>query len=274
MAAAYWQQHYYSLSEQQQALLSSVAAASAEVSDDKLAELTALDQLSTIAEQLFSSCMQLLHVQIRTLWGSECWQPQLQLLQQGGGEVLLQGLTLAVHCSSLHGPMRTAQVFSVPGVVETVYQSVAGAHGCSNVFGDAASSVCLQWTCAHVLCFMCRVGTDFERAWWRCERLHNSSSSPVVITSINIVICVQHIYDVPLLAEGLYTRIQNVVLNKGCSYTSAQGDIMCLRPTLCDSLEGCSDHAAHCCCCSCCLLSAVTLFLTKWRGRCSPSVMT
>jgi hypothetical protein len=128
VAAAYWQQHYYSLSEQQQTLLSLSAAA---VSRDRFEELLQLKVQLAPAQQLFKCCLELLHVQLLTLWGTGQWQPQLQLLQQGGGEMLLQGLTLAVHCGSLHRQMGTLDIFSVLGLAEFVYYSVAGADGCS-----------------------------------------------------------------------------------------------------------------------------------------------
>jgi hypothetical protein len=126
MAAAYWQQHYYSLSEQQQTLLSISAAA---VGHDRFEELLQLKVQLAPAQQLFKCCLELLHVQLLTLWGNGQWQPQLQLLQQGGGEMLLQGLTLAVHCGSLHRQMGSLDVFSVLGLAEFVYYSVAGAMG-------------------------------------------------------------------------------------------------------------------------------------------------
>jgi hypothetical protein len=147
MAAAYWQQHYHGLSEQQQTLLSRGAA---DVGHDRLAELSRLELQLDSALELLKSCMQLLHVQLSTLWFSGQWQPQLQLLQQGAGEVLLQGLTLVVHCSSLHCKMKTLDVFRVPELVSAVYQRLPGADGCGPVHANAASSTCLPWCCAHV----------------------------------------------------------------------------------------------------------------------------
>jgi hypothetical protein len=64
----------------------------------------------------------------------------MQLLQQGGGEVLLQGLTLAVHCSSLHPQIKTLDEFSVPALMGAVYNRVAGAHGRSFICYD-----CGKW---------------------------------------------------------------------------------------------------------------------------------
>jgi hypothetical protein len=58
-------------------------------------------QLAPASALLKQSC-QLLQQQTQVLCDESQWQPQMQLLQQGGGEVLLQGLTLAVHCVSAH----------------------------------------------------------------------------------------------------------------------------------------------------------------------------
>jgi hypothetical protein len=127
MCAAYWQQTYHSLSEQQQMLLSMGAT---DVAPDRMAELSRLELQLAPAQQLFRNCMQLLHAQLSTLWGSGLWQPPLQLLQQGGGEVLLQGLTLAVHCGSLHRQLGILDVFSAPDLVSAVYY-VGGAQGCN-----------------------------------------------------------------------------------------------------------------------------------------------
>jgi hypothetical protein len=128
MTAAYWQQSYHSLSEQQQMLLSLGAA---DAGPDRLAELSRLELQLESVQQLFVSCMELLHTQLIKLWGSGQWKPQLQLLQQGGGEVLLQGLTLAVHCSSLPCWMTGLGIPSVLAFVESLYYRVAGADRCS-----------------------------------------------------------------------------------------------------------------------------------------------
>ncbi|WIA30740.1 hypothetical protein OEZ86_000807 [Tetradesmus obliquus] len=47
--------------------------------------------------------------QMQQLWASGQWQQPMQLLQQGGGQVLLQGLTLAVHSSSLSSELGAAE---------------------------------------------------------------------------------------------------------------------------------------------------------------------
>jgi hypothetical protein len=126
LAASFWQHHHHSLSEQQQLLLSIAAPNVSNVSRDELAELLSLNLQ---AQQLFMACMQLLRLQLRTLRANGQWQPQLQLLQLGGGEVLLQGLTL--HCSGMHCQMRARDVFSVQGMVTAVYRCVPGVYGCS-----------------------------------------------------------------------------------------------------------------------------------------------
>jgi hypothetical protein len=128
VCAAYWQQKYNSLSEQQQTLLSMRAA---DVGPDRRSELSRLELQLTPAQQLFRLCMLLLHVQLSTLWNTGLWQPPLQLLQQGGGEMLLQGLTLAVHCGNLHRQMGSLDVFRVPEALSAVHYCVTGVHGCS-----------------------------------------------------------------------------------------------------------------------------------------------
>ncbi|WIA40682.1 hypothetical protein OEZ86_004380 [Tetradesmus obliquus] len=59
------------------------------------------------------------------LWRLGQWQPQMQLLQQGGGQMLLQGLSLAVHCGSLDAFMRKEHL-SVPELMDTVQLFEAG----------------------------------------------------------------------------------------------------------------------------------------------------
>jgi hypothetical protein len=51
--------------------------------------------------RLLSACVALLQLQMATLAESRQWQPQLQLLQQQGGGVLLQGLAMAAQCAKL-----------------------------------------------------------------------------------------------------------------------------------------------------------------------------
>jgi hypothetical protein len=111
------------LSKQQQALLSIGAV---DIDNDKLPELMRLELQLNEARHLLGGCMRLLTAHFAILWASGRWQPKLQLLQQGGGEVLLQGLTLAVHYSSLHCQMRTLNDFNVSEVVAVVYSCAAG----------------------------------------------------------------------------------------------------------------------------------------------------
>uniref|UniRef100_A0A383VGC9 Uncharacterized protein n=1 Tax=Tetradesmus obliquus TaxID=3088 RepID=A0A383VGC9_TETOB len=92
-AAALWQKHYHSLTEQQQALLKLGGAA---VNGAAREELKQARHKMSSAENLLLRCNQLLHKQMRLLWRSGQWQPQMQLLPQLGGHVLLQGLSLAV----------------------------------------------------------------------------------------------------------------------------------------------------------------------------------
>ena len=44
----------------------------------------------------------------------------MQLLQQGGGQVLLLGLTLAMHCSKLDRHLQLAPGMAVPGLLEVL----------------------------------------------------------------------------------------------------------------------------------------------------------
>jgi hypothetical protein len=98
LAAAEWQSRWCALTvQQQQQLLNTGPAAVDEADISDVNEL--LQQLGHVGTPLTRSC-QLLQQQMQALCKHGQWQPQLQLLQQGGGEVLLQGLTLAVHCIS------------------------------------------------------------------------------------------------------------------------------------------------------------------------------
>jgi hypothetical protein len=96
LAAAEWQRQWCALTVQQQELLKADAAAldepAAVVEADRVRQ-----QLAPVSALLTLSC-QLLQQQTAVLLDDGQWQPQLQLLQQGGGEVLLQGLMLALHC--------------------------------------------------------------------------------------------------------------------------------------------------------------------------------
>ncbi|WIA20379.1 hypothetical protein OEZ85_004801 [Tetradesmus obliquus] len=76
------------------------------------------DELSA-ALDLVTWSYRLLRTQMRLLWRLGQWQPQMQLLQHGGGQMLLQGLSLAVHCGSLDVLLRKEHL-SVPELMETV----------------------------------------------------------------------------------------------------------------------------------------------------------
>jgi hypothetical protein len=97
LAAAEWQRQWCALTVQQQELLKAGTAALDEAHVHEVLELR--QQLAPASALLKQSC-QLLQQQTQVLCEGSQWQPSLQLLQQGGGEVLLQGLTLAVHCIS------------------------------------------------------------------------------------------------------------------------------------------------------------------------------
>jgi hypothetical protein len=105
LAAGSWQHHYHSLTEKQQHILIAVDGAI-----DAVDLLQATNSEISAAKDLFLRSSHLLHKQINWLWGSGQWQPLFQLLQQGGGEELLQGLTLAVRCSSLDARMKESLV--------------------------------------------------------------------------------------------------------------------------------------------------------------------
>jgi hypothetical protein len=95
LAAVEWMRQYHSLSDEQQQLLQTP-----QLGSGGEAEVQARSKLMLADDLMCMSC-QLLQQQLQQLWSRGHWQPSLQLLQQGGGEVLLLGLTLAVHCGSL-----------------------------------------------------------------------------------------------------------------------------------------------------------------------------
>jgi hypothetical protein len=99
LAAVHWQQLYHSLTGWQQLLLNLPKAELTEARDGQLAS----------AQMLLVYTLRLLQLQVEQLWNDGQWQPQMQLLQQGSGKVLLQGLTLFVHCSSLDSELRNIE---------------------------------------------------------------------------------------------------------------------------------------------------------------------
>jgi hypothetical protein len=104
LAAAEWQRQWCALTVQQQELLKADTAA---LDEAAVIEASRMRQpLAPAAALVTQSCL-LLQQQTQVLWSNGQWQPQLQLLQQGGGEVLLQALTLAMHCSSVDSGLRS-----------------------------------------------------------------------------------------------------------------------------------------------------------------------
>jgi hypothetical protein len=102
---------------------------------------------------------QLLQAQFSQLWSSGQWQPQLQLLQQGGGQVLLQSLTLAMHCGTLDTQLRRAGAMTaadlllvleppLPGELGTV---CAAQHGCPTIRLPGVLTVCIVLCSSTVL---------------------------------------------------------------------------------------------------------------------------
>jgi hypothetical protein len=113
-AAASWQQTYYQLSPAQQALL---AADPAELTQAGHSSAELAYQLMFQETLLLCKCQCLLQTVLDVLRSKEELQQQLQLLQQqGGGQVLLQGLTLAAHCGSLHRRLQRVEFWRVPAV--------------------------------------------------------------------------------------------------------------------------------------------------------------
>jgi hypothetical protein len=107
LAAVHWQQLYNDLSAEEQQLLKLPAAELTPAEVEMLWD--ARDGPLASAQLLLVYTAKLLQLQVQLLWEGDQWQPQLQLLQQGGGEVLLQGLSLVVHCSSLDSELREVE---------------------------------------------------------------------------------------------------------------------------------------------------------------------
>jgi hypothetical protein len=105
-AAVHWQQLYHNLTGRQQLLLNLPAAEVPPAESRGIVKLR--NNTLASAQTLLAYTAKLLQLQVQQLWNDGQWQPQMQLLQQGGGEVLLQGLTLAVHCAGLDSEMREA----------------------------------------------------------------------------------------------------------------------------------------------------------------------
>jgi hypothetical protein len=106
-AAAHWQRQYMLLPVSTHALLQQIPVIlfATKPEGATKARQARRDQLSS-SNCALVACCRLLQQQMRRLWASGQWQPQLQLLQQGGGQVLLQGLTLVVQCGRLDAEIR------------------------------------------------------------------------------------------------------------------------------------------------------------------------
>ncbi|WIA11831.1 hypothetical protein OEZ85_011919 [Tetradesmus obliquus] len=65
--------------------------------------------------------------QMATLWASGQWQQPFQLLQQGGGQVLLQGLTLTLHCGSLDRPLQLGHGMAAGDLIAILQPSLGDA---------------------------------------------------------------------------------------------------------------------------------------------------
>jgi hypothetical protein len=67
---------------------------------------------------------------VQQLWSNGQWQPQVQLLQPGGGQVLLQALTLAVDCAGLDSELqqddKRGPSFSLSKMLSAVAEVVKG----------------------------------------------------------------------------------------------------------------------------------------------------
>jgi hypothetical protein len=117
LAAAEWQRQWCALTVQQQELLEAAAAA---LDAAAVIEAGRVRQQLAPARALLDQSRQLLQQQTRVMWNDSQWQPQLQLLQQGGGAVLLQALTLAVHCVSADSGVRSHPGLSYFGLLQVV----------------------------------------------------------------------------------------------------------------------------------------------------------
>jgi hypothetical protein len=104
LAAVHWQQLYHGLTGRQQLLLNLPEAELPAPDVGSLSE--ARNGKLASVQLLLVYTLKLLQLQVQQLWSNGQWQPQMQLLQQAGGVVLLQGLTLAVDCAGLDSELR------------------------------------------------------------------------------------------------------------------------------------------------------------------------
>uniref|UniRef100_A0A383WH82 Uncharacterized protein n=1 Tax=Tetradesmus obliquus TaxID=3088 RepID=A0A383WH82_TETOB len=122
-AAADLQRRYMLLPAEQQVLLQAGEAEG----DDLWPLLQAEFKLNAPACLLIQSC-KLLQQQTAQLWASGQWQQLFQLLQQGGGQVLLQGLTLAVHCCRLDGHLQDSEGLAVRELLTILQPTIDSAN--------------------------------------------------------------------------------------------------------------------------------------------------
>ncbi|WIA12375.1 hypothetical protein OEZ85_012422 [Tetradesmus obliquus] len=98
-AALEWERQYLLLPDAQQQLV--LTWGDEYEYDDAPEAVYEVEDLMRPAHRLLKGCCQLLVQQSGQLWANGQWQTLSQLLQQGGGQVLLLGMTLAVRCGSL-----------------------------------------------------------------------------------------------------------------------------------------------------------------------------
>jgi hypothetical protein len=100
LAAARWQpMHHYILQDQGR-------SSAAVFGSDRASALRGLQERLTEHSTMLGNCVKLLHAAVAALRRTGQWEQQMQQLQQQqqqqqGGRVLLQGLTLALHCRNL-----------------------------------------------------------------------------------------------------------------------------------------------------------------------------
>jgi hypothetical protein len=116
-AAAHWQRQYMLLPKAQRALFQSDVAT---LTSEQVREVEqARQQHLAHSEMPLVACCRMLHHQLHQLWATGQWQQQVQLLQQGVGQVLLQGLTLAAHCGSLDPKLDNMEELQVQNLLLT-----------------------------------------------------------------------------------------------------------------------------------------------------------
>jgi hypothetical protein len=119
--ATEWQRQHARLPAAQQ-----VALKAQQPSEDAVQAAAAARAEIVYGDSHLHKLSQLLQAQFSLLCSSGQWQPQLQLLQQGGGQVLLQGLTLAVHCGTLDTQLQQAAAMTAPDLLLVLEPSLTG----------------------------------------------------------------------------------------------------------------------------------------------------